>query len=297
MKVLLVLLLLPIISFAQINGHHEVETHFRINGKDTQMIKPGVPTSIEIWYTYKKTGEVYKEFKLMHGKIMHMVILKSDLSVFKHIHPYLDPATGRFQITLNLPLSDPDNFHTKDAITSPGMYMIMADVEIEDVGMRMGHKMVHAMGQHQNHALNLDPLNADGSITKFFHANGKDYKIHLIQEHTEGCSGSLAEFRVSLYEQTPLGDYIPAQDLENWLTQGAHSVWVSEGLMHGKHMHFAHMHSMLPIDDSEFIFGFHDNKIMKNGIQKAWFQIKDNGNVLTFPFIFNYQKPTGNGGC
>ncbi|MBD65988.1 MAG: hypothetical protein CME62_12325 [Halobacteriovoraceae bacterium] len=284
------LLLFSLASFAQINGDHIVETHFRINGKDTNHVMAGKPTTIEVWYTHKDTGEVYKDFKLMHGKIMHMVLIKDDMSVFKHIHPYHDPVTGIFQITLNLPLSDPDNFHTAEALTKGGMYMLMADVEIQDVGMRMGHKMLHAMGENPVNTILMDEVNPDGSITKFFTENGKDYKINLFMEQTAGCSGSLVEFRVSLFEKDENENYIPAQALEDWLTQGAHAVWVSDGLMHGMHhMHFAHMHSALPVDDTEFVFGFHDNKIMKSGLQRAWFQIKENGKVLTIPFTFDYQ--------
>ena len=115
------LLLFSSLSFAQINGSADVEAHFRINGKDTRMFMPNKPTTIEVWYTDKASGEVFTDFKEMHGKIMHMVIMKHDLSVFKHIHPYFDPITGRFQITLNLPLSDPDNFHTANAVTSGGV--------------------------------------------------------------------------------------------------------------------------------------------------------------------------------
>ena len=43
----------------------------------------------------------------MHGKYMHMVIVNKSLSVFKHIHPYFDPVTGRFAIAVNMPYSDP----------------------------------------------------------------------------------------------------------------------------------------------------------------------------------------------
>lgn len=299
MKALITLLILSFaqLSMAQINGSSDVEAHFRINGKDTNMIMPGKPATIEVWYTDKKTGEVYTEFKKMHGKIMHMVIVRSDMEVFKHIHPYLDPITGRFLITINMPLADPDNFHTANAIDSSGMYMIMADVEIRSVGMRMGHKMIHAMGNHTSVTQQLDPIDQNGILVKEFSQHNRDYKIEVLRIETTGCSGNLVEFQVSLFEKNEQGQFVEATELEDWLTQGAHSVWVSEGLMNKHKMHFAHMHSKLPEADSTFVFNFHDLDIMKAGIQKAWFQIKHKGNVLTIPVVFDYAPVLTSSDC
>jgi hypothetical protein len=291
------ILLFAQVSMAQINGSSDVEAHFRINGSDTNMLMPGKPATIEVWYTDKKTGEVFKEFKEMHGKFMHMVILRSDMHVFKHIHPYFDPVTGRFLITINMPLHDPDNFHTANAIDLPGMYMIMADVEIRHVGMRMGHKMVHAMGNHAQVTPILDPLDLNGVLVKEFTQHNRDYKIEVHRLETTGCAGNLVEFQVTLFEKDEMGNYLQASELEDWLTQGAHSVWVSEGLMNKHKMHFAHMHSKLPEADSTFVFNFHDLDIMKAGIQKAWFQIKHKGNVLTIPVVFDYAPNYTNTEC
>jgi hypothetical protein len=283
------LYLSSISGFAQIMGHSDVETHFRINGKKNSMLMPGVPSTIEIWYTNKKTDEVFKEFKIMHGKIMHMVIMKKDLSVFKHIHPFLDPVTGRFLITVNMPLADPDNFMANNTLTKPGMYMIMADVDIKHVGMRMGHKMVHVMGQDTNRVLDLDQIDSSGVTTKYYQAYNRKYLVEMKPIITPGCSGQLVEFQVNLQMQLENGSYAPVLNSQHWLTAGAHSVWVSEGLMNMHKMYFAHMHSALPENDSTFVFSFHDNKIMKPGLQKVWFQIKHMDKVLTIPVVFNYQ--------
>lgn len=292
---LLTLLLFTTSAFAQINRNADIETHFRINGIESGMLKPGVPGTIEVWYTDKQTGEVFKDFKLMHGKIMHMVIMRSDLSIFKHIHPYLDPVTGRFMVTVNMPLDDPDNFQTTNTITTGGMFMVMADVDIRHVGMRMGHKMVHSMGAHQQVVLKLDPINARGIISKKFTQYGIDYKVKMKKFLTAGCSGNLVEFQVELFKKDEQGVYNAVTDAQDWLTQGAHSVWASQGLMKDHHMYFAHMHSDLPVEGTtEFVFNFHDNNIMKPGIQKVWFQIKHQDKVLTIPFVFDYMpKPEG----
>lgn len=274
----------------------DVVPHFAFNGKSSHhpMIKAGVPTTIEVYFTKKDSDEIIKEFKIMHGKIMHMVIMKDDLSVFKHVHPYFDPVTGRFQLTVNMPLSDPDNFHTANAITEGGMYMVMADVEPKGIGMRMGHTMLHVMGPHSTTPLRLDPIDPETKVvTKLHIEHGKTYKLDMSYTTEMGCNGTLVEFKTTLYVQDPeTKEFKVVKDLEEWLSMGAHAVWASENFMnHHGGMHFAHMHSDLAPeeeDDKSLYFNFYDAKIMKDGMQKAWFQIKHEGKVLTIPVIFEY---------
>ena len=124
-------LLISLFTFLNFNlfsqEFSDVTAHWFVNGKKMEhmkmmMIKPNVPTPVEVYFTKKVIQEdgreidaVITDFKEMHGKVMHMIVAKNDLSVFKHVHPYFDPITGRFQIVLNLKLADPDNFHTENA--------------------------------------------------------------------------------------------------------------------------------------------------------------------------------------
>lgn len=276
-------------SFTTLGGIPEVEVHFSINAKSELRMNPNIPNSIEVWFTNKETGEILKDFKVMHGKIMHMVLIKKDLSVFKHIHPYLDPVTGRFQITINMPLSDPDNYQTENTITTPGMYMLMADVDIKGVGMKMGHRMLMVAGDSPMAPLKLDPMDsANNTITKYFKKNETQFMTKLGYNTTRGCAGELIEFTLEIFEKDVNGEYVPGRDFVPWLSQGAHAVWASKGVMSKMKMHFNHMHADSPIDDSTFYFNTHNQGIMKDGPQRAWFQIKHKDKVLTFPFTFNY---------
>ena len=169
MKLLILTLILSFNTFASTS---DFKSHFFINGKKVKgmkhmMVKSNKPILIEMYFTNPKTEEIYKDYKVMHGKYMHMVIANKDLSVFKHIHPYFDPTTGRFAITVNMPYADPDNQDAVTTLKKPGMYMIMADVIVAGVGMRMDHAMVHVMGQSSHTQLSQDP-NTDGTITKYF---------------------------------------------------------------------------------------------------------------------------------
>ena len=101
------------------------------------------------------------------------------------------------------------------------------------------------------------------------------------------------DFHLDLFVKNESGEYEVVMDAEEWLMAGGHSVWASEGLMHGHHMYYAHMHSNLPDYEAglhQFVYSFHDDNIMKPGIQKVWFQIKHRGSVLTIPMTFDYKR-------
>lgn len=304
---LLILLLLT--SFNITAATTDFEAHFFINGKkanmaDHTMVKPNTPTLIEVYFTDPRTGETYKDFKVMHGKYMHMVIANDDLSVFKHIHPYLDPTTGRFSITLNLPYADPDNQDVITSLNKPGMYMIMSDVIVKNVGMRMDHTMVHVMGQNQNIQL-VEDHEENGEIIKYFKRENEStptYKGIFRKRFIQGCSGNIVEFEVEMFHFVN-NAYEPLLDFQPWLDEAGHAVWISEGYM--RHMHgnmpFAHMHSSFILDDDEdptndrvydhiLRFNFHDLNTMLSGKQKMWIQFKHKDIIMKIPFIFNYQR-------
>lgn len=291
-KTMILFALFSLFASAQI----DFKGHMTINGKDSKMMMPSMPTSVELWFTDPRSGEIYKDFKIMHGKIMHMVIVKDDLSQFRHVHPYLDPVTGRFQITFNIGHSDPDNFHAANALVEPGMYMIMADVEIKGVGMRMAHFMVMAKGESEPRPMDLDPINSDLSITKYFKVNESDerpkYKTSLKLRTIEGCGANLNDFSLELFSLNNEGAYAPIKELQPWLSQGGHAIWMSEspmGLMN--QMAMAHMHSLMPVDDHILRFNSFDDGRMIPGKQKIWIQFKHQDNVMTIPFVFDYYPP------
>lgn len=267
------------------------------------MIKPGAPTLLEMYFTDPRTGEVYKDFKIMHGKYMHMVIANQDLSVFKHVHPYFDPITGRYAITLNMPFADPDNQDAILALSKPGMYMIMTDVIVNGVGMRMDHAMVHVMGPMKKEELKLDE-HQNHIITKFFRREQEEeptYKTVFSKRSITGCSGSIVHFEIEMYHLVN-DQYIPLMDFQPWLSEAGHAVWMSEGYMADMHhrMPFAHMHSSFILNDDDqdpiyrvedhiLRFNFHDQQTMLSGKQKIWVQFKHRGKIMKIPFVFDYQ--------
>jgi hypothetical protein len=64
---------------------------------------PSIPiaghhTLITIDITEKQTGERVREFDVLHGKLMHVIIVSDDLAHFSHIHPAFDIKDGIFSV-------------------------------------------------------------------------------------------------------------------------------------------------------------------------------------------------------
>lgn len=298
----------------------DIDAHWFINGepaKKMTMIKPGVPTAIEVFFTKKEmkneklTEVVLKDFKRLHGKIMHMVLVKKDLSVFKHVHPYFDPVTGRFQIVLNLKLNDPDNFQTQNAAVEPGMYMLMADIEPKKIGMRMLHTHLHVMGESDPKDLIKDATfnspEVGTLIAKDYYPKGTEkspfppYKIEAQIQQTLGCDGELIDIGLNLKRFNKNGTYSKEDKVERWLRSGAHLVWFSQEMMNDKgEMAMLHTHSRPPNkefslnnpDLYDFKFSYYNQGKLTPGVQKIWVQIKVSGKVHTIPLVFDYYPST-----
>ena len=100
MKTLILSMILSLSTFASMP---DFKSHFFINGKKVEgmkhiMVMPNTPTLLEMYFTDPRDGEVYKDYKIMHGKYMHMVIANKDLSVFKHtlFNKLNNKSTGTF---------------------------------------------------------------------------------------------------------------------------------------------------------------------------------------------------------
>lgn len=286
----------------------DIKGHFFVNGKKMGMnhimIKPGAPTQIEFFFTDRKTHEVIKDFKIMHGKLTHMVLIKQDFSEFKHVHPYFEPISGRFSITLNLNHADPDNFMAKTAFQTPGTYMLMADIIANGYGMRMFHRHLMAAGKYLT-----KPIIEDGFQKEFIVTNSKGEELKLEGilelERTPGCQGELLDFKFTLkmYEESK-GEFQHIKNFNSWLSAGAHAVILSPG-QKMMNMKMGHTHSPSPyppIDndkgrsfDPYFQFSLH-NKEYKNrnllidGLQKIWIQVKIDKDVFTLPYVFHYES-------
>src|SRR3989344_6197091 len=53
-------------------------------------------------------GNTLKDFEIMHDTLLHLIVVRTDLNSFQHLHPELNTATGQFSLSnLTFPSSGP----------------------------------------------------------------------------------------------------------------------------------------------------------------------------------------------
>jgi len=300
------ILLLAIFCWTtSMSAYAAVTAELFLNGKKQYSAPANLPLIIELEIMDKDSGRILREFDSLHGKIMHMMLVKKDLSTFAHVHPYLEPESGRFLLAINLPHHDPDNFAAERAFVEPGMYMLMAEVVIKNVGLRKFAFEIEASGIDSTQVpLTIDPLDATHSITKYFNRNGEWGNYGELYEakfrlHTApGCGGNLIRVTLALNEWDPQVGYVPLEKLQPWLRMGAHAAWFSQKMMSPQGgMAMGHLHARMPQGDSPLIFTYFDAGQLNSGLQKIWFQVKINDKVLGLPFVFDYEVPDTADSC
>jgi len=297
MKLLTIIFLISSsFAYAQLPTPPEIIAHFRVNGGIEQVLNPGQPTTVEIWFSDNQTGKVYTDLLKVDGKYMHMMIIKDDLSIIKNVYPYYDATNGRFLITLNMPLEDQDNQNTAQTLFIPGSYRIVADIESQSVGLRTAHIPIFIQGEYESKPLELDPVDGDFSVTKFFKQEDTEYKVRMSHSIIVGCFGFIVDFEVLISEKNDAGDFVAINNITPWLERGAHSVLTSEGLYNQfNELHYLRIAADLPLEPGKLFFRFNDRNMLKQGIQKIWFKLKQEDKFLTFPFVFEYYPPLEEG--
>lgn len=77
------------------------------------VLKPGMPGLLRLQIRRKKTGEIVRDFRMMHERLFHLFLISEDLQYFAHIHPEAQ-ADGTFLLPVTLPHA--------------GWYRLLADV-------------------------------------------------------------------------------------------------------------------------------------------------------------------------
>jgi hypothetical protein len=75
-----------------------------------------------------KTGAQLTRFKALHGRKMHLIVVKDDLSSFAHVHPEPAGDSGVFRIAVNQLSFDPDNQQASSVVPTAGRYFVFAEV-------------------------------------------------------------------------------------------------------------------------------------------------------------------------
>jgi len=77
-----------------------------------RVARPGRTTHLRLALHHPKTGEVVRDFELLHERLFHLFVISDDLSFFAHDHPTQNPD-GSFLLPIVLP--------------KPAAYRVVAD--------------------------------------------------------------------------------------------------------------------------------------------------------------------------
>lgn len=191
-------------------------------------------------------GEVMKEFERVHEKLMHLIVVREDLTQFQHLHPELDEESGEFSVNLSF--------------EEAGPYMIYADFMPEHLSQTVLHTEVSVSGVEDfvGVTLSTNPLDV-------FEAGPFTVTPSFPEELTTG-----EELHFS-FEVEADGKMVV---LEDYLGAKGHCVILREGTLDYLHTH--------PAEDALAFDAVFDEP----GLYQSFTQFQVDGQIYTFDFAF-----------
>lgn len=206
-------------------------------------------------------GEILRDFAVMHEKQMHLILVRKDLSNFQHVHPRLDPATGRWTLPgLVIPVE--------------GEYRLFADFTPEG-GMRgpdgMALPVTPAADFRVGAADRYRPAPLDPPVSRV-ETDGYDVALVVPESLRAGEEARLV-FSVSR-------DGENVTTLEPYLGALGHAVVLKEGDLQFLHAHALEENTRK--NEGVVAFAVH---LPEPGRYKSFVQFQHLGRVLTASFV------------
>ena len=221
--------------------------------------RPGVPTDFAFDIVDDR-GATLREFRTVHEKIMHFIVVRHDLTQFQHLHPAFSAADGRFTVRgLTLPSAGPyrlfADFAPAGGMSGPDGMALPVTVPID--------LTVGDAGSYQPQSL---PESAD-SVT------AGAYEVRLTHPDT---LQSGAESRLTF---TIRRGGAAVSDLEPYLGANGHAVILREGDLAFIHSHALEDPAALRTGQIPFVVHF-----AEPGRYRVFVQFQHRGNVQTATF-------------
>lgn len=212
----------------------------------------GEPLQMELQIS-NADGEPIQTFADNHEKKLHLIIVREDLSQFKHVHPEY-AGDGLFRQSIVLPAG--------------GKYKLFADFQASGYAQTTVSTTVNVGGDNR-----LDRVIADQELVK----TAEKAKVELNLSALEAGHESELTFT---FRHAKTGAALT--DLQPYLGAIGHVVIVSEDLDHYLHVHPANELGSGP--EAKFITNF-----PTEGVYRIWGQFQREGESFIVPFTVNVQ--------
>jgi hypothetical protein len=236
-----------------ISNMYSVNLHF-----DSIVPEAGSKTMLNISVT-EKSGTPVREFELVHDKIMHLIIVREDLSYFAHIHPALVANEGNFTINHIFPES--------------GNYKLWVDFKPKGGNQTLITFMADVKGL-PTHSPRMPVY--DGIFIK--ESSDSNYQISL-KLHKEKI---IAKEDTDIVFNISDASGNPVMDLEPLMGAGGHSVIISSDIQE-----FLHVHPTEEVEPN-WKGGPHISfrtSFPKPGLYKVWGQFQHKSKIVTADFV------------
>ena len=190
-------------------------------------------------------GNPIRHFDRDNTKLLHLIVVRTDLSGYQHLHPTL-ASDGTFTIDLRTAL--------------PGSYRAMADFVIDGRKYVLGTELT-APGPV--HSIPLPAPALQDSV------DGYDVELQRPAQLTAGRDAQLT-FRITRHGQ-------PANDLQPYLGSYGHLV-----ALHAPELAYSHVHPN-SADPANGAITF-NTELTEHGTYRLFFQFQTHGHVHTVPF-------------
>jgi hypothetical protein len=190
-------------------------------------------------------GTPVRHFDRDNTKLLHLILVRTDLSGYQHLHPTLQ-SDGTFTIDIR--------------VLSPGTYRAIADFVIDRRKYVLGTNLT-APGPVRN--IPLAPPAEHASV------DGYDVELQRPAQLTAGQEEQLT-FRISRHGQ-------PVDDLQPYLGSYGHLV-----ALHAPELSYSHVHPISE-DQTSGAITF-DTELPKRGTYRLFLQFRTNDQVHTVAF-------------
>ncbi|MGE7270168.1 hypothetical protein ACQKK5_01780 [Brevibacillus panacihumi] len=203
-----------------------------------------------------ENGNPIEALEESHEKLMHVIVVSKDLSIFEHVHPEYQ-GQGKFMVEILFP--------------SGGDYKLIAEFAMAGYGSQMISHWVRVNGEEEPEEV----LKADSDFTKAI--EGK--KITFTFDHLE--VGHKVTLTFSIFDANTNE---PITDLQPYLGAVGHVVAISANAQDFLHIHPINEKGKGPEAKFSAIFP-------TSGLYKVWGQFLHADTLITVSYIIEVPQP------